>query len=102
LPIILRNSKHGEKIAEVDPSLVGLYLNADEAQAARLSRLFARSMAVRSLPRPRVRIDKVQLACEFQALLNAGVAKNKADLARQKNVSRAWISTVLKHLPTPG
>ena len=101
LPIVLRNLKHGEKEANIDLSLAGRYLDVDEAQAARLSSLFAPVKEVRRTPLPRVGIDKAKLAQEFQIMLDTGVAKNKADLARQKNVSRAWISTVLKHLPAP-
>ena len=99
LPIILRNSKHGQKIADIDPLSVGQHLDVDEADAAMLAALFAHPKEVRRTVLPRVRIDKVKLACEFQALLDTGAARNKADLARQRNVSRAWISTVLKHLP---
>lgn len=98
MPVVLRNLKHGQKEANIDLSLIGQYLDVNEMQAADLLRRFSSYQEVKSPRQPRVPIDKVKLAQEFQKMLDTGKARNRSDLARQKDVSRAWISKVLKYL----
>jgi hypothetical protein len=38
------------------------------------------------------------LAAEYQFQIDNGIVKNRAELARKFNVSRAWITKVMKHL----
>ena len=49
-------------------------------------------------PLPKVKIDYKKLAEEYKSFIEAGVAKNQAELARKLKVSRAWVTKVLKKL----
>ena len=46
----------------------------------------------------RVKPDPLSRACYYQSLLDGGVVKNRADLARYLGVSRARVTQVLRRL----
>ena len=49
-------------------------------------------------PSPKGKIDWYAKALEYQKLLNKGIAKNKAEIARIEGVSRARITQIMKLL----
>jgi len=95
LPILIQNSKHGEKIAAIDPEEVGKYLDLDQPAIARLTKHFFYP-AKKNVPNQvAIPLDRVALAKQYAALIETGVVKNKAGLARYFGVSRAWITKVM-------
>lgn len=94
LPIILQNSRHGQKIAAVDPAEVSKFLDLDREAIDRLTKRFF-YLSPKPVTAKRIPLDRAALAEQWMALLQSGAAKNKADLARQFGVSRAWISKVM-------
>ena len=49
-------------------------------------------------PGPRVKGNPADRARALQALIDTGVVKNRADLAKHLGVSRARVTQVLRHL----
>jgi hypothetical protein len=45
------------------------------------------------------KINKAKLAISYYKMISSGTCKNRAELARMMNVSRAWITKVMKFLP---
>ena len=49
-------------------------------------------------PSPKAKINWYAKALEYQKMLNKGVVKNIAEIARIEGVSRARITQIMKHL----
>jgi hypothetical protein len=45
------------------------------------------------------KINRSELAIKYNEMIKRGDCKNYADLARIMNVSRAWVTKIMKHLP---
>ena len=47
----------------------------------------------------KTKLDKAALALKYYKIIVSGECKNYAMLARKLNVSRAWITKIMKYLP---
>ncbi len=98
LPVLIQNAKHGEKIAAVDPTEVGKYLDLDDAAIFRLTKYFFYPIKQITAQSNVTRLDRVALARQYTALIESGVVESRAGLARYFGVSRAWITKVMHSL----
>lgn len=78
----------------VDPNEVKNYLKMNDEGVVRLTRKFLYPKQVLPLCKRRV-LDRRALAEQYQALIDSGVCKNQADVARLFGVSRAWVTKIM-------
>jgi hypothetical protein len=99
LPIFTHKTLHGEKIIAVDPNEVQKYLDLTSEDISRLTRRF-----LYPKPQPsrlkRMLLDRRALAEEYRKLIDSGVCRNQADVARHFGVSRAWVTKIMNTLKT--
>jgi hypothetical protein len=63
----------------------------------RLHHRFLPGEVLRAVPHNKLpRIDYVNLAQEYQALIDSGECSSKTEVARRVGKSRVWVSRVLK------
>lgn len=96
LPFTFMYGPKGKRVFTLDTSRIKDFLDVSDACVARLGKVFSPpGYAIRPIL-PKDRIDYRVLATEYQKLLSDGICRDRADIARHRGVSRAWITMVYK------
>jgi hypothetical protein len=99
LPFLYKNTGFNRKGLYINISKIKTYLTISDDCCVRLTQLFNESRFKAAINKPfKFRISKYNLAVNYQKMLDEGVVKNKAELARLGGVSRAWITKLMNGL----
>lgn len=74
------------------------YFNISDECVNRLTKIFNHKKFKLNISLSLLRLNKYNLAITYKKLIDDGVYKNKAELARVYGVSRAWITKVMNEL----
>jgi len=72
------------------------YFNISDECVSRLTKIFNHGKFKIKLSL--LRLNKYNLAINYKRMIDEGMYKNQAELARAYGVSRAWITIVMKEL----
>jgi hypothetical protein len=82
----------------LDVDRLAHYLDVSPAIVSKLKqRLCPHGPSISAAVKTRERIDREKLASSYFELINSGVCKNKAEVARRIGKSRAWVSKVMNN-----
>jgi len=95
LPIFIAKSTNGKLKLTIDREELPNYLDLSLEKCYQLTEGFYLP-ETKIIKGSRVKIDYQKLANEYKSLIDNGTVLNQADLARKLNVSRAWVTKVLK------
>ena len=84
----------------LDTQKLEQYLHLSQDSIARLTSKFNDEKFRLKTKKDRVfrKLNRIDLAREYQKMIEDGLYKNKAELARSLGVSRAWITKVMKSI----
>lgn len=88
-------SAHGKLKLTLDMEKLDKYLELNQIEVDQLTKFFDEPLLIKK-PIPKANIDYFNLMNEYQSYLDRGLVKNRAELSRQLNVSRAWITIVFR------
>lgn len=100
LPFIYQNTGLRGKGLYLDTQKLEQYLHLSQDSIARLTSKFNDEKFRLKTKKDRVfrKLNRIDLAREYQKMIEDGLYKNKAELARSLGVSRAWITKVMKSI----
>ena len=94
MPIKLIIAPHGQKKVIPDGSKIQDFFGVGFRDSAQLTDLFIKEKLVHP---KQSKINYAELSLKFKLMIDSREVKNRADLARKLNVSRAWITKVMKN-----
>jgi len=97
LPFSIKNSTRGHKVLIIDTKRIKDFVKISASTIKRLTDYFEVE-TFNERRKIRKKIDRIKLAKEYRLLLEKGVYKNQAELARGIGVSRVWITKVINTL----
>lgn len=100
IPVLFMDTPKGAKHIAVNTERLRYYLNLSSSDTDALADT-GLGIPICLPKTPRTRINRLEDVQEYQALLDTGTAKNKSDIGRQKDVSRAWVTKVIRTVTTP-
>lgn len=95
MPLFIAKSTNGRLKLTIDREELQKYLNLSLKKCYQLTDGFYLP-EIKIVNKPRTKIDYKILAAKYKLLIDNGTVLNQADLARRLNVSRAWVTKVLK------
>jgi len=88
-------STNGRLTLTIDKNKIDKYLELNKIEIEQLTKFLDKAPRIKT-NNPIPKINYYNLMNEFQSYLDRGLAKNRAELAKQLNVSRAWITIVFR------
>jgi hypothetical protein len=95
LPIIVSRGQSRRNEVFLDVKRLPELSDFDENELARIAKKLGPPTSS-SITNKQEKIDYVHLSQEYQSLIDTGICANFAGVARHLNVSRAWISKVMR------
>ncbi|HEX7356218.1 MAG TPA: hypothetical protein VF270_00750 [Ignavibacteriaceae bacterium] len=95
LPLFIAKSNNNKLKLTIDREELPKFLNLSLKKCHQLTDGFYLP-EIKIINKPRTKIDYKILAGEYKLLIENGTVLNQAALARRLNVSRAWVTKVLK------
>jgi len=86
----------GKRVFTLDVSRIKDFLDISDGCVALLAKIFCLPNYVTRTSLPKPRLDYRALAGEYRQLLASRTCKDQADIARHFDVSRAWVTKVMK------
>lgn len=94
----MHNTKYGAKVLVIDPARIHDYLDLSPGAVKKLTESFIYPK-VKDPVVNRKKLDLEAMANTYREMLDSGLIKNRATLAKHFGISRAWVTKVLSHLP---
>lgn len=95
MPLFIAKSNNNKLKLTIDREELPNYLDLSLKKCYQLTEGFYLP-ETKIITKPRIKIDYQKLANEYKSLIDNGTVLNQADLARKLNISRAWVTKVLK------
>jgi len=93
VPFLIEKSNHNRIVITLASSRIDKYLKIDKNELNRLLKIFAKQQYYDI---KKFNINYMELATQYEFLIDSGAVSSKADLARYLGKSRAWITKVIQ------